>query len=94
MKKNVQHSVILLFLLLFCLPTFAQQPTMEWAQHYNATADDEDSPLSIAVDAEGNSYVAGVSQAEEPVRSTIVKYSSTGQQLWAVQSEQNINCRR
>ncbi|RDV13632.1 T9SS C-terminal target domain-containing protein [Pontibacter diazotrophicus] len=89
MKRNVQHAVTLLFLFLFYLPTFAQQPTLEWAQHYKASADDEDSPLSIAVDAEGNSYVAGVSQAEEPVRSTTIKYSPSGQQLWAVQPEGN-----
>ena len=54
-----------------------------WVQRYNGTANDEDRPYGIAVDASGNVYAGGWSSATiGGINFALVKYSPQGSQLW------------
>ncbi|MFD3003575.1 SBBP repeat-containing protein, partial [Pontibacter toksunensis] len=55
-----------------------------WVQLYGSTGNTDDKPIAVAVDAEGNSYVTGNSFGSLQQMVT-VKYSPSGEQLWAVQ---------
>ncbi|MFD2247615.1 T9SS type A sorting domain-containing protein [Pontibacter ruber] len=57
-----------------------------WVQRFNVEENVNDFAISVAVDAEGNSYVTGTSEELFP-RLTTVKYSPTGELLWVVKFE-------
>ncbi|NOS84824.1 MAG: T9SS type A sorting domain-containing protein [Ignavibacteria bacterium] len=55
-----------------------------WLQRYNGTNNDDDAPVSIAVDAAGNVYSGGwSSRTTTGLDYAIVKYSAAGSQVWA-----------
>lgn len=57
--------------------------TQLWLQRYNGTNNDDDAPVSIAVDASGNVYAGGWSSGTTTgIDYTIVKYSAAGSQVW------------
>lgn len=89
MKKTIHNAGLLFLLLLFLsLPALAQQPTLEWAKHYNLPGSTDDRAVAIVVDAAGNSYVTGTSQGATQ-KIVTVKYAPSGEQLWAVQYTDN-----
>ena len=58
--------------------------TQLWLQRYNGTNNDDDAPVSIAVDASGNVYAGGwSSRTTTGLDYAIVKYSAAGSQVWA-----------
>ncbi|MFD3003447.1 SBBP repeat-containing protein, partial [Pontibacter toksunensis] len=57
-----------------------------WVQRFDQIGSTHDVALSVAVDEAGNSYVTGTSQGTI-LQITTVKYSASGEQLWAVQFE-------
>jgi hypothetical protein len=68
------------FSFLFFTPLFSQ--TIDWANRYDYNHF-ADNPLKIHVDANGNVYVVGVSEATNSLSGyTVIKYSSTGTALW------------
>lgn len=77
-------------LYLISMAAVAQQPTLEWAKRFDGTAttNASDKAVAIAVDDAGNSYVTGISQENGNQRIATVKYTSRGQQVWAVQFEE------
>ncbi|WP_162055714.1 SBBP repeat-containing protein [Pontibacter pamirensis] len=89
MKQSILHPLFRLLLFLICLPALAQQPTLEWAQRYHGTSEAVETALGFAVDAEGNSYVTGLSESHmEGTKTTTVKYSPLGEELWVVHEQQ------
>ncbi len=57
--------------------------TQLWLQRYNGTNNDDDAPVSIAVDAAGNVYSGGwASRTSTGIDYAIVKYSAAGSQVW------------
>jgi hypothetical protein len=82
MRKLLFSNGLAFLLCLFILPVLAQEPTLEWARLYNVINNmrTDDKPTSMAVDAEGNVYVAGP---------TTIKYSPSGEQLWIIQFEES-----
>lgn len=56
-----------------------------WVARYNGPANDEDSVIGMATDEQGNVYVAGTSWGGTMGSDiVIIKYSPTGESLWAV----------
>ncbi|MFD3001321.1 SBBP repeat-containing protein [Pontibacter toksunensis] len=94
MKKGIQSREACIYLtqllmLLFSLPTVAQQVTVEWAEGYDSQGTTSESSgyvgkMIIAVDEDGNSYVAGRSMNYNTYRANIVttKHSPAGEELW------------
>ncbi|TPE43260.1 SBBP repeat-containing protein [Pontibacter mangrovi] len=83
MKKLILCALV--FLCGTCsIATYAQQPTVEWAQRYNSidTVSTNDKAVAIATDAQGNVYITGNSQGVSPVNMITLKYSPSGQLLW------------
>jgi hypothetical protein len=58
--------------------------TQQWVRTYNGAAPNnfDDTPGDFKVDADGNSYVTGVSQKDGVLACTTIKYSTTGTELW------------
>ncbi|WP_394341662.1 SBBP repeat-containing protein [Pontibacter ramchanderi] len=56
-----------------------------WVSRYDGTGHTFDFPVSVAVDTEGNTYVTGSSSfpGSGPITIATVKYSPSGEQLWA-----------
>lgn len=56
-----------------------------WISRYDGTGHTFDFPVSVAVDIEGNTYVTGTSSfpGSGPITIATVKYSPSGEQLWA-----------
>ncbi|MFD2513094.1 SBBP repeat-containing protein [Pontibacter locisalis] len=85
-----KHLLSLLsgLLLSFLPDSFAQQPTEEWSKRYNGVGTENISPIAIAVDAEGNSYITGTTRHSYPdydvASSSIItfKISPAGEKLW------------
>ncbi|WP_181885134.1 SBBP repeat-containing protein [Pontibacter diazotrophicus] len=72
----------------------AQQPTLEWEQRFNMAGNSSDYAISVAMDAEGNSYVTGTSIRQDFLsRITTVKYASSGEQLWKATVQEISNAR-
>ncbi|MFD3000300.1 SBBP repeat-containing protein [Pontibacter toksunensis] len=90
MKIFLLPSALLFLLYLVSTAAIAQQPTLEWAQRYNARSSTNDNVVAVAVDAEGNSYVTGNSFSTSQQMVT-VKYSSSGEQLWAMHFRDHSN---
>ena len=62
--------------------TFGQQL---WTAEYSVSADSNDTPTGLGIDAMGNIYVVGRSSPpNELIQLLLVKYNSNGQLLWAV----------
>lgn len=60
----------------------AQQPTQEWVARYTGPSNDLYGPF-LAVDKQGNSYVAGTHLANDTTKVLCIKYNPDGVQLWA-----------
>jgi hypothetical protein len=56
--------------------------TLLWAAHYDGAANGDDIATSIAVDWEGNCYVAGVSDGGSDNDFTVIKYDPDGFTVW------------
>ena len=85
MLKNLHYWVGIVLCLLYST-AMAQQPTLEWAQRFNTLGNTNDHAISVAVDAEGNSYVTGTSYSQGYFTYiTTVKYAPSGEQLWVTQ---------
>jgi uncharacterized delta-60 repeat protein len=78
-------KVIFLGVFFFINLTFSQVG-LQWARHYNGTGNGDDAGVSIAADAAGNIYTACASHNPSLNKDiVIVKYSSSGQQMWTAQ---------
>ena len=55
--------------------SYAPDGQQQWAMRYNGTGNGQNTPQGLALDAAGNAYVTAIS--------AILKYSRTGQLLWA-----------
>src|SRR5437870_3341053 len=71
------QSILIIYLITSVI-TNAQQPNLEWLRGYGSA-----SAGAMAIDSLGNVYVAGQDGGSPPGFVT-VKYSPSGQQLWAV----------
>ncbi|WP_375433975.1 SBBP repeat-containing protein [uncultured Hymenobacter sp.] len=56
---------------------------LQWSASYNGPDNRDDRATSVAVDAAGNVYVTGYSNGATANDYATVKYSASGQQLWA-----------
>jgi uncharacterized delta-60 repeat protein len=84
MNKLLHYGLALIFIL--CgIATYAQQPTIEWAQRFNSidTVSSNDKAVAIATDAQGNVYITGNSHGREPERIITLKFSPAGQLIWS-----------
>jgi hypothetical protein len=79
MKKTILFPALQLLLCLTCTVTMAQEPTLEWAKNYDDMNSQFDIAVSVAVDAEGNSYVTGTSYTPQIIAT--IEYSPAGEQL-------------
>jgi hypothetical protein len=62
----------------------------QWVARYNGPEDSTDIPVGIAIDISGNVYVAGNSRGISSGNDyAIVKYNSSGVQLWAARTSFN-----
>ena len=76
---------ISLFLLFGLTGINYSQVTTQWSSVYNGTANDTDIVSSMTVDNQGNVYVTGYSKGSTTGKDiATIKYSSSGQQIWAV----------
>lgn len=88
MKKGHSNSFNLIrsmsFLLLSVPGLLFSQPPQEWVMRYNGAMNSRDVARDVAVDAQGNIYVTGISQ-ESTVRGhmTTFKYDPDGNVDWA-----------
>lgn len=76
MKKFILIFKILF--ILYCLPLYAQ-PIVEWTQRYNSSGNYYDYVNDMVVDAQGNMYIAGHSNADF----LTMKYNASGNLQWA-----------
>ena len=53
-----------------------------WASRYNGENNGDDTPISLALDDEGNCYVTGTSANTNGLDILTIKYSASGNQLW------------
>ncbi len=75
--------ILLLFLFSIVFQQASAQPAVLWGQRYNGPPDNADEAVSIAVDAQGNSYVTGSGFNNAGNLDIVtIKYSPSGQQLW------------
>jgi hypothetical protein len=78
-------KIFFLSVIVFCSATLScfSQPALDWAQHYNGPSNQGDEAVSVARDANGNSFVTGSSTGASGTLDIVtIKYSPTGQQLW------------
>ncbi|MCU7549945.1 SBBP repeat-containing protein [Chitinophagaceae bacterium LB-8] len=79
---SYQKALLLLFLCLISFLCFAQVKE-QWAKKYNGPGNSGDGASSMAVDAAGNVYVAGLSNGGKTLEDyVIIKYNATGKELW------------
>ncbi|MFD3004012.1 SBBP repeat-containing protein, partial [Pontibacter toksunensis] len=93
MKIFTSLLALQLLLTLICLPAAAQEPILGWEQRYDGQGSWADEPTAMAVDEEGYSYITGTSRGVGIVKIITIKYSPTGQQVWAVKSEVDATAR-
>jgi uncharacterized delta-60 repeat protein len=58
--------------------------TEEWARRFDNKVKGESQANEAAIDNEGNVYITGISQLNNQHETVTLKFSPTGQQLWAV----------
>lgn len=69
----------------YCTIKYSPSGKLLWAARYNGPANLWDRATGVAVDANGNVFVTGISfNADLTGDYTTVKYSPSGEQLWAV----------
>jgi uncharacterized delta-60 repeat protein len=63
---------------------YSPSGTRLWERRYNGTGNSDDRAAAIAVDSQGNAYVTGyTSSSNQGFDYLTIKYSPSGQQLWA-----------
>ncbi len=85
LPKSIVKTAILLFTLqtLLTLQTVLAQPvTQEWVRNYPGPSNDLIGPF-LAVDKQGNSYIAGTHVIDDSINILCVKYNTSGVQQWA-----------
>ena len=58
--------------------------TQLWAQRWDGMTHETDSGVSIAVDADGNAYVAGTTESSAQFDALLLKYDTNGNYQWEV----------
>jgi uncharacterized delta-60 repeat protein len=66
----------------FLIVKFDSTGSVQWANQYAGTADDEDLPYVIKVDKNGNVFVAGTVVNETGKDFCVIKYNPSGGQEW------------
>ncbi len=78
----------------FLTLAFSNNGTLRWQQVYDGPDHSVDFPTGMTIDSHGNVIVAGTSwNNAEAFNYSVVKYSLSGQQLWAVQFNGSGNTR-
>jgi hypothetical protein len=83
--RSIMRKLIFLFLpfAFLLLPlTYSQPVTQEWAARYPGPSNDLIGPF-LAVDKQGNSYIAGTHVVNDSLKILCVKYNTSGVQQWA-----------
>jgi len=90
MKKNV---LLLGLILSICTSVFAEAPPVEqWVARYNNVGNSYDDARAIALDNQGNIYVAGASwSAAVNGDYATIKYDPAGNQLWVARYNGDAN---
>lgn len=71
--------------LMYCINIFAQQPTSEWIRRFSGPNADGCGSIAMGLDGQGNVYVGGrVTDPFPNANFSLVKYSPSGVQQWAV----------
>lgn len=84
MISNSGYRVLIVLLVIFFISKESfSQASLQWVARYNRNGNGNDFPFSMAVDPQGNVYIAGVSNNVTGVDATLLKYSSAGALLWA-----------
>ncbi|EQB62728.1 MAG: Fibronectin, type III [candidate division Zixibacteria bacterium RBG-1] len=79
---KIRKYIFLLFLFYSYIPVLAQVDTA-WVRRYNGPGNGDDVAVALAVDKDGNSYVAGWSYGNGTFEDyTTIKYASNGDTLW------------
>lgn len=81
--SSMKHRLFFLLILIITNSFSYSQPALAWSQRYNGPPSQSDEAVSIAVDANGNSYVTGSAFAANGTLDIVtIKYNVSGQQLW------------
>ena len=79
---------------MLCLTLFVLGPLVPesghsapaWVSRYSSSSNSQDIADNIVLGPDGTVYVSGFSQVNGPWKAAILKYSGSGQQLWAVEN--------
>ncbi|HBC47251.1 MAG TPA: hypothetical protein DCZ43_09415, partial [candidate division Zixibacteria bacterium] len=86
-------AAIIISVILFYCPTILAQIDTAWTATYDGPDHREDNPNIMKIDAMGNVYITGTSASDQSVDIATVKYSSSGELLWAQRfSEEDVTC--
>ena len=78
-------KIIFIFLIVHCtliIENCLSQVTQEWVKNYPGPSNDLYGPF-LAVDKQGNSYIAGTHVINDSINILCVKYNTSGTQIWA-----------
>jgi hypothetical protein len=78
----MNNIILIAFFYIYALNTIFSQPALEWDTRWNGPIADDYGKL-IAVDINGNVYVAGVSDSTAMKDWVVVKYNSSGDIIWS-----------